>query len=141
MPVQNHVHLQGTDDQPWSTDGAPDNTYKVIFKQLGEKPAVWAATEIALDGTVHVHQLVDSVGDVIQRDYYNTTLLVDDTEYAELKTDVGKKVDWVPPVHPDVGSDHASYVTEMLFVEITQVQEVDPMLNYYKVKIKLEATE
>lgn len=140
MPVQDHIHLETIDNQPWTTDNAPDNTYKVSFGDYNQKPTAWTEIDIALNATVHVHQLKDDSGDVVQRDYFSPTLILTDTEYDTLKGEVGKKVDFVPIVSPDAGSDHSAYVTEMLLTKM-RVRELDPMLNYYKVTVDLEPTE
>lgn len=140
MPTQGHIHLETIDNRPWTTDGAPDNTYWVIYQSMGQKPLAWVEKEIALDGTVHVWQLVDDSGDIIQRDDFSSVLLVPEADFPTLKAEVGKKVDFVPPIHPNGGEDHSDYVVEMLLSKM-KVEEVDPMLTYYRVTVELEALE
>jgi hypothetical protein len=138
MPVQDHIHLQGQDDRPWATDDAPDNTYSVVYPKMRRETRVWVETEEALDGTVHVHQLVDDGGNVVRRDAYRHTLMVTDTELVELLADHGKKCDYVPNMHPDSGESCSGYVEEVLFSSDVKLLEVDPMLKYYYVTIRLE---
>jgi hypothetical protein len=140
MPVQDHIHLETIDNRPWSVDDAPDNTYVVNFPYMRQVPTAFVHVEYALTGAVHVHQLVDGSGDVMQRDFFAPQIKVDDTDFAVLKTEIGKKVDFVPHIHPNVGNSHSAYVVEMV-VRKMQVREVNPMLDYYYVTVTLEPLE
>lgn len=141
MPTQDHIHLQKQDDRPWATDGVPDNTYHVVFGKMNRLPKVYVQTEIALDGTVHLHQLVSSgAGSVIRHENYKPQLNVSSGELSQLILDLGKKVDFVPIVHNDAGSDSSSYIVEMVLSDV-KIEEMDPGLCNYLVTVNLEALE
>jgi len=139
MATQDHIHLQKQDDRPWAVDGVPDNTYSVVFPKAGYKPKVYTLTEVALDGTVHLHQLVDSGSvSVIRHDNYSPQLNVSAAELAQLIDDLGKKVDFVPNDHNAVGIDSSAYIIEMVMSEL-KLEEMDPGLCNYLVTVELEA--
>jgi hypothetical protein len=120
------------------TGDLPTNSYKVRHDGLERiyEPAV--SMERSLTGKLHVHRLT-SAGVPVVFDNYRYTLILTLAEKNQIAADLGKIVYFMPHYRDD--ADAATYRTEMLFSSMTEVHNIDPMLEWWTATIELvEAT-
>ena len=140
--TQNHIHLRRTSDRPWGSEGAPSYKYSVIAQGgYTRRPRPFIALDRALDGTPHVHRLVNTDDTPVVINDMGHTLLVTSEELTTLMESLGYVVDYVDNVHPDDGEDHSDYVHLKLFTAIKSLTPFDPMLGWYAVQLQLDDLE
>jgi hypothetical protein len=113
----------------------PDKGYKVLHDGLEEKYEPIMVTERALTGKMHIHRLTDA-GSPMLIDGYRYTLILTLAEKIQLASDVGKTVYFMQHYRDD--ADPGTYRKVMLFRSITEVENFDPMLEYWRATIELE---
>ena len=125
--VKDHIHLD--DVTP------PTDTYGVFREGFQVQPYAFAATDYALEATVHVHRVAPG-GVVELRDDFSHVLIVSYTEYLTLRGMIGKTVYFVDSYHDD--GSLATYTDTKLFKAISKVTPFTPDLSGMYVQIALE---
>jgi len=124
-------------DQQLSS-GLPVNGYKVVHDGLSQvyEPAIMV--ERSITGKLHTQRIL-SAGEPIVYSGFRYTLFLTRAEKTQLAEDLGKYVYFMPHYRDDASP--ASYRSVMLFRSMTDVENIDPHLEYYNAVIELvEAT-
>jgi len=129
--TQDHIHL-GTS---LGTDNAPNETYKVVLRT--PQPTAFLKIARNLNGALITHVLKSGSVPVIKEGYENT-LKVDMTEYTTITSLLGKQVYFVDNYHIAAGTSHTPYVKTMRLKGISNVRNLDPVLNTLIIVISLE---
>jgi hypothetical protein len=122
------------------TGQLPTNTYRVLASGLDRKPKVALSTERSLNGTLHVHRIMD--GSVpLQHDDRIYTLLLGQSEVSQLLADLGKTMYFMPHIRDEaVPLTYRKVVVFKAILELRNLED-DPMLTYFRCTIELEEYE
>ena len=123
VQAQGHIHLDT------ALGGAPENSPVLKFTALATSPEVrefraHIAVEFAVDGTTLVHR-VTSGGSVLTTQTRPVNLRLTRANVVSLLTLLGEYCYFVPPYHPDDGSDHTAYVARVYFVGLRGLQSAE----------------
>lgn len=138
--IQDHIHL----DTVLGTDNAPTRTWTVISSN--PIPNIIDALERDLSGRLVKHQLGDTSGRILFWDYqviikivtYDAQLTIEKIE--ELAALSGQQVYFVDNVHPNSGTDHASYVKTM-YMKLGQVRPMSGDTNWQAALVEIELVD
>jgi len=123
VQAQGHIHLDT------ALGGAPENSPVLKFTALATSPELkeynpHIVVEFAVDATTLVHQ-VTSGGSVVKTQTRPVNLRLTRATEASLLTLLGEYCYFVPPYHPDDGSDHTAYVARVYFVGLRGLQSAE----------------
>lgn len=134
--AQNHLHLDTT------LGGAPENSPVLYFSALAlpreiRTPTSHTAVEWAVDATALFHQ-VTSAGSALSSEQRAYRLRLTRANVVSLLTLLGEYCYFVPPYHPDDGSDHTASVVQVYFIDIRNLVNEKPDLEYFQATILLQ---
>jgi hypothetical protein len=136
MPIQAQDHLHLDTDLSGAPENAPTNHYSAGIPETRNIRA-FVTLEWAVDGTLMAHKVTSSGDPVISesRPYH---LRVTRSELTALIADLGHRVYFVPPYHPDNGEDHTAYRDQVEFYELRDIESECENLNYYRCTVVLQ---
>lgn len=134
--AQPHLHLDT------NLDGAPENGPTLYFTALASPrevitPTPHVAVEWAVDATPLVHQAT-SGGSVLSSQTRAYRLRLTRTEVTSLRALEGEYCYFVPPYHPDDGSDHTASRVQVYFVALRNLVNEKTDMAYYQGTIVLQ---
>lgn len=132
MTVQDHIHLDTTIEE---TFHSPVDTYTV--EHWAPQDEITLSFDRAWDGTPFWGVIQDESGNPVKFVNARYTLRVTLEEYYDLRELLGHKVYLVDNDHCANNTDHATYVREMLFVEMAMAGYVNPLLERLSVQVLL----
>lgn len=139
VQAQGHYHIDT------ALTGAPENSPVLKFTALAVSPRVreftaHVAVEFAVDATTLVHQ-VTSGGSAVTTERAPANLRLTRANVTSLLALLGEYVYFVPPYHPDDGSDHTAYRVQVYFTELRNLQSAEKKdLEYWSATAVLQYT-
>ena len=133
--LQSHFHL----DLPTNVDAdnAPAATYKSSERVF--KPTVSTNVITSHTGSRHLVTIVDESNNPILKSDYKFRIVISQAEYETLTGLIGRELCFIDHYHPDVGSDHESYIKNVSLVNMTDISGVGRM--FVKILATIEIME
>ena len=113
----------------------PDKEYRVLSDGLEEKYEPIMSTERSLTGKMHIHRLTTG-GNPTLIPAYRYTLILTLAEKDQIAADLGKTVYFMQHYRDD--ADTATYRKVMIFRSISEVENFNPMIEWWRATIDLE---
>lgn len=113
----------------------PDQGYKVLYDGLEERYEPIMSTDRSLTGKMHIHRL-STAGDPTVITGYRYTLILTLAEKIQIAEDLGKTVYFMQHYRDD--ADTTTYRKIMLFRSMGEVENFDPMIEWWRATIELE---
>lgn len=121
------------------TGNLPTNGYRVLFDGLERVYEPMMAFERSLTGAMHVHRILES-GSAKVPVAFRYRLFLTRAEKDLIAADLGRVVYFMPH-YRDEGAGYAPYRHVMLLSSMSEVRNVNPMLDYYTAIISLEEAD
>jgi len=134
VQAQNHLHLDT--DLSGAPENAPTHYYTAIIPETRNIRA-FVSLEWSVRGDLMAHKVTSS-GDPVISESRPYRLRVSRSELTALIADLGRRVYFVPPYHPDDGSDHTAYRDQVEFIELRDIESECENLNYYRCTIVVQ---
>jgi len=134
MTVKCHIHL---DDPlvPRDIDNAPAARWKATKRS--DIPTAQIGVSRSHTGYTYVARVVNSNGLPVVHHDWRFMLRVTRAEYDYLCTLLGKVLEFIDNVHVDDGVDHSGYIKSVALKSISDINNLDPLLNKFDVAIEL----
>lgn len=137
MTTMDHIHLDIYDETGvrYDNDGAPLMRWTVT--QRAKIPQVQLNIARSVTGVTHASRVVNALGQPIQHTDWRFTLRVSAAELDDLITLNGKLCDFIDNEHVLDGEDHEPFIQRVTARAVTDLSNLEPMLNKYNVTVEL----
>lgn len=132
--IRDHIHIHGLDET------AEAGEYHVLQGTWDATPLVPMASERGFTGKLHVHRLLDDVGDVIHFTADTMGILATKVEMHTLVDLIGCDIYFIGLDHPETGdttAHAAERISAVLAIKAGTVVNVDPACQYWKLGIEI----
>lgn len=142
MATQNHIHLSTT--LSGAPENAPDITWKVREDGRQIIPNIVETHRRSLRGKLNKHRLRNSSGDILRFTDFKYIIRLSDyggltkeERWDALVAMQGEQVYLVDNIHANDGEDHTSDVRTMYLYIVSDIVQLDPLLNVEYATIEL----